>query len=315
MKSWLLALSMVVATTSLSLAPLEAGAKRLGGGRPAGMQRQLPPRQPDAAPKPPAQPAQGQNAQAAPGVPATPAAAPRRSWMGPIAGLAAGLGLAALFSHFGMGAGLANFVMILLLVAAAVLVLRLVMRRFAGGATSLQRNELGMATAAGSPARSEPTWSATRPAATQLPTESIAPQGLPSHAAAGLPAGVDAADFERIAKMIFIRMQAANDAGEVEDLRKFTTPELFASLRLDLQERGAKAQRTDVVQLEAELLDTAQQDGQYIASVHFHGLLREEVDAPAQPFDEVWHLVRPADGSREWAIAGITPTQDALVPA
>jgi len=25
----------------------------------------------------------------------------------------------------------------------------------------------------------------------------------------------------------------------------------------------------------------------------------------AAPFDEVWHLVKPVDGSREWAIAGI----------
>jgi predicted lipid-binding transport protein (Tim44 family) len=40
-------------------------------------------------------------------------------------------------------------------------------------------------------------------------------------------------------------------------------------------------------------------------SVRFHGLIREEPDSGTAPFDEVWHLVRPADGSREWAIAGI----------
>nr|HET7858121.1 Tim44 domain-containing protein [Caldimonas sp.] len=45
-----------------------------------------------------------------------------------------------------------------------------------------------------------------------------------------------------------------------------------------------------------------------VVSVRFHGLIREEAEAGATPFDEVWHLVRPGDGSREWAIAGIQPT-------
>jgi predicted lipid-binding transport protein (Tim44 family) len=107
--------------------------------------------------------------------------------------------------------------------------------------------------------------------------------------------------------MIFVRLQAANDAGDVEDLRKFTTPELFASLRLDLQERGATRQQTDVVQLTARVVDTALEGHQQVASVRFDGLIREELNGPAAPFDEVWHLVRPADGSREWAIAGIAP--------
>ena len=42
-----------------------------------------------------------------------------------------------------------------------------------------------------------------------------------------------------------------------------------------------------------------------IVSVRYHGLIREEKDGAAAPFDEVWHLVKPVDGSHEWAIAGI----------
>ena len=124
-----------------------------------------------------------------------------------------------------------------------------------------------------------------------------------------LPPGVDAAGFTRIAKMIFIRMQAANDEANIEDLRKFTTPELFAPLRLDLQERGAAKQQTDVMQLDAEVVDAAQEPGQWVVSVRFHGLIREEAEQGAQPFDELWHLVKPLDDSRDWAIAGITPLQ------
>jgi predicted lipid-binding transport protein (Tim44 family) len=129
---------------------------------------------------------------------------------------------------------------------------------------------------------------------------------------ARLPADFDAAAFERIAKMIFIRLQAANDVGDLDDLRAFTTPEMFAAIKLDLQERGGAAQRTDVVRVDAEVLDVASESDRQVVSVRFHGLIREEADAAAAPFDEVWHLVKPADGSREWAIAGIQPTTPAL---
>ena len=109
--------------------------------------------------------------------------------------------------------------------------------------------------------------------------------------------------------MIFIRLQAANDEANLDDLRKFTTPELFASLRLDLQERGETAQQTDVMQLDAQIVDTAQEHGQWVVSVNFSGMIREEVGAGAQPFSELWHLVRPVDESRDWAIAGISPIE------
>ena len=124
-----------------------------------------------------------------------------------------------------------------------------------------------------------------------------------------LPGGMPAADFERLAKMVFIRMQAANDAANLDDLRKFTTPELFASLRLDLQERGAAKQQTDVVQIDAQVVEAVQEKGQDIVTVRFSGLIREAAEAGAEPFNELWHLVRPADGAGEWAIAGITPVQ------
>jgi predicted lipid-binding transport protein (Tim44 family) len=105
--------------------------------------------------------------------------------------------------------------------------------------------------------------------------------------------------------MLFIRMQAANDRADLNDLRTFTTPELFASLRLDLQDRHDGTQVTDVPRVDARLIDFAQEDGQQIVSVRFTGLIREEPGAEAAPFDEVWHLVKPADDSRSWAIAGI----------
>ncbi len=276
-----------LAAASFALAPDLADAKRLGGGRAAGMQRAVP-AQP-VAPKPTA-PSQ----QAAPATPqpATPAPG-KRSWLGPVAGLAAGLGLAALFSHLGLGEELANVVMLGLLALAAVIAVRWVARRMAAPRP-------GLAAAGGVPAeRIEPI--AASGAMPPLPAAGGPPEPM------ALPGGMAAADFERLAKLVFVRLQAANDAGDVDDLRKFTTPELFASLRLDLQERGGVAQKTDVVQIDAKVVDVAEENGQSVVSVRFSGLIRESADSGAEPFAEVWHLVRNASGQGDWAIAGITP--------
>jgi predicted lipid-binding transport protein (Tim44 family) len=313
MKNWLIGALMV--GLAGALIPTDVDAKRLGGGRAAGMQRTAPDK---AAPaQTPAQPAATPNNANAPAAAAAPttgaaaaAAAPKRSWMGPIAGLAAGLGLAALFSHLGLGEGLANFVMLALLAVVAVVAIRWVMRRFAGGgANARERTPFAMA-GAGAGAASNQTLRnpLNTPSASAAAPQIAAPvvnalQPAPS----SLPADFDAAAFERIAKMIFIRLQATNDKSDVNDLRTFTTPELFSSLKLDLQDRDNAAQQTDVVTLNAELLDFAQENQRQIVSVRFHGLIREEAHNGAEPFDEVWHLVRPTDNKGSWAIAGIQP--------
>ncbi len=286
---------------SLSMLPGEVEAKRLGGKRSVGMQRDASPNPPPATPPKQADASPGAAAPAA-GTAAA-AAAGKRSWMGPLAGLAAGLGIAALLSHFGLGEGFADLMMMVLLAVALFFVVRLVMRRFAGAAPRLQ--------AAGAGAGLSPV-STPRQAQPQAETGGIqvreafqAVGGSAAAAPAALPVDFDAEGFVRLAKMIFIRLQAANDAGQVEDLRRFTTPELFAALRLDLHERGTASQQTDVVQLDAEILEVAQDAGQRVVSVRFHGLIREEAEHGAERFDEIWHLVRPADESRDWAIAGI----------
>lgn len=310
--AWIAAL---VTGLALALTAPMADAKRLGGGKSTGMQRATPdkPAQPSTPPQS-ANPAATPNAPAAAAAPnagaAAAAAAPKRSWLGPVAGLAAGLGLAALASHLGFGEELANVMMIVLLAIVAVVVLRFVMRRFAGGAAAA-RSPYAMAGAgAGAGSNSAAAGGMARQS---LPLQPAGGSAGGSTALAttssALPAGFDAAAFERIAKMIFIRLQAAHDAADLNDLRGFTTPEMFASVRLDLQDRGAAPNKTDVVTVNAELLDFAQESDRQIVSVRYSGLIREEQGAVAQPFDEVWHLVRPADGSRDWAIAGIQQRQ------
>ena len=292
-------LSVFVALLGVSFVALEAQAKRLGGGGTSGMQRQMP-----AKPAPASPPAQ----QAAGTAGAAAAAAPARSWLGPIAGLAAGLGIAALMSHLGMGEAFGNFLTMALLAVAAIFVVRWAMRRFGPAAPPARANGMQFAGAAGSLGNalpSQPAAPAFGSGRAALNEKAVEPN---VSSAAVLPPGFDSAAFERIAKLIFIRMQAANDKADLEDLRQFATPEMFAVFKLELQDRKDAPQQTDVVQLDAQVMDFAQEAARQIVSVRFHGLIREEKDGPATPFDEAWHLVKPADGSREWAIAGIAQT-------
>ena len=309
MKHLLLALSMTVAALALSLAPSDADAKRLAAGKPAGMQRAAPTNTtPQNAPANSAAPA----AAPTPAPMAAPATPPKRSWLGPLAGLAAGVGLAALFSHLGMGAGMGNFVMMLLLAGVAFFAIRFVMSRMAGNRAGNGPQLAGAGAPVGGWQPNEPT---NGPVNTPVVLPRTALEAAPAAFAGGaatapaLPGGMASADFERLAKMVFIRLQAANDSSNLDDLRKFTTPELFSSLRLDLQDRGGAKQQTDVVQIDAQVVDTVRENGQDIVSVRFHGLIREAAEAGAEPFNEMWHLVRAADGHGDWAIAGITPVQ------
>ncbi len=331
MKTWLIgALAVAVFTTSL---PFDAEAKRLGGSKSSGMQRNMPERTaPTAPPAKPATPAQGQqaaptNANAATAGTAAAAAPAKRSWMGPIAGLAAGLGLAALMSHLGMGEAFANFLMLALLAVAVVALGVFLMRRFGNKAGNNARMSgpalAGAVAGAGAGGSSRGAWEVQQPApVNKAPMERSAlnepampaPASVPAASAAALaapvaaafvPAAFDAEGFARTAKMIFIRLQAANDSADLEDLKRFTTPELFASLRMDLLERGNTGQHTDVQQVEAEVLDVANEADRQIVSVRFHGLIVEEAGAAPVAFNEVWHLVKPHDDSRSWAIAGI----------
>jgi len=274
----------------------DAEAKRLGGGSSSGMQRQ------SVAPSNTHQatPAQAPHQAAAPAPAAAgqPAAQPKRSWMGPLAGLAAGIGLAALASHFGFGAELANFMMMALLAMVVIGVIGFFMRKKAAA----QGNGMQYAGAGAPYGRNE-----AQPAAFNAAGGSAAAPA--ASGAANIPAGFDVDGFVRNAKVNFIRLQAANDAGNLDDIREFTSPEMFAEIKLGMGERGNAKQETDVVQLNAEVLDVAEEATRYIVSVRFSGLIREEKDAAAAPFDEIWHMAKPTDNSRGWVLAGIQQVQ------
>ncbi|KVO06628.1 hypothetical protein WJ70_25960 [Burkholderia ubonensis] len=305
-------LLMVGLLTAGTFASLDAEARRMGGGRSIGRQnstvtqRQATP--PAQQPMQQAAPSQAQRAN--PAAPA-PAAQPNRSrWLGPIAGLAAGLGIAALLSHFGLGGAFAsmmsNLIVIALLAAIGIWLIRKFMNRRRSNEPAYSVG--GSASASGSYSQG-PSFQAGNGSSYANEAQGVFGGGTAGAAAGAaaaplqVPPGFDTEAFLRSAKVYFVRLQAAWDQGNLADIREFTTPEMFAEIKIDLDSRGNEANQTDVVQLDAELVAIEDRGIEQSASVRFHGLIREAANAPAAPFDEVWNLAK--SGGQGWLLAGI----------
>ncbi|KWE99193.1 hypothetical protein WL82_22115 [Burkholderia ubonensis] len=305
-------LLMVGLLTAGTFASLDAEARRMGGGRSIGRQnstvtqRQATP--PAQQPMQQAAPSQAQRAN--PAAPA-PTAQPNRSrWLGPIAGLAAGLGIAALLSHFGLGGAFAsmmsNLIVIALLAAIGIWLIRKFMNRRRSNEPAYSVG--GSASASGSYSQG-PSFQAGNGSSYANEAQGVFGGGTAGAAAGAaaaplqVPAGFDTEAFLRSAKVYFVRLQAAWDQGNLADIREFTTPEMFAEIKIDLDSRGNEANQTDVVQLDAELVAIEDRGIEQSASVRFHGLIREAANAPAAPFDEVWNLAK--SGGQGWLLAGI----------
>jgi predicted lipid-binding transport protein (Tim44 family) len=273
------ALLAVALTTAMI--PDDAEARRLGGARSLGTQRQI------VAPTKPSQPsATSQQAQ-------TPAAASPRPgmgrWLAPLAGLAAGLGLAALFGEQ-MGALIVGLLIVFAVLLALRLLFRAVRPRPDPREAEMLYAGLGHETVAAPPP-------------SQLPSIAAVP-GV-GRDAARIPAGFDAEGFLRQARKSFIALQSANDRGDLEAIRNLVTEEMFDALERDVIAHHTAGGHTDVVTLNANLLEVATEKGMHRASIRFSGMLREDRDGPPTPFEEVWNLQKPGTGRSGWLLAGI----------
>ncbi len=310
----LLSMLAIVFTLGLGTFAMNAeAAKRIGSGKSMGTQRQ-------AVDKPPATPAQSAAAPGA-GAAGAAAAAPKRSWMGPLAGLAAGLGLAALASHLGFGDELASMMMIGLLVVVVMVAIGFFMRKRAAaqahasgaGAGGMQYAHANAGqTGYANPADPSPAaFKSALPAGGSLIGSAIGSgigsglNGANAPGASRIPADFDTAGFERNAKVNFIRMQAANDAGNLDDIRQFTTPEMFAEIKMDLAERGNAPQKSEVVNINAQVIEVAEEAERYVVSVRFTGFIRDEIERNDESFDEIWHMTKPRQGGQGWVLGGI----------
>jgi predicted lipid-binding transport protein (Tim44 family) len=287
-------LAIIIAALSIVLVAEHAdAAKRFGGGGNVGKQRSGITQQ-QTAPKAPAQ----QN-QAAPATPA-PQPSGMSRWLGPLAGLALGAGLASLFLNNGMGGALAGMLMVGLLAAAVIFALRYFMR--------------------GRVARQEPLQYAGAGSSGQMAAPTALPGGAGGQSVAATtggidapavastwPAGFDAVAFTRQAKVNFVNMQAANDKRDLSTMRDFLTPEMYREIEANLRSEWGTPQKTEVVTLDAEVMDVATEGDLYVVSVRFSGLIREQ-DGQPEAFSEIWNLEKPVNGRSGWLISGIQQT-------
>ena len=324
MKLWALGLALV-----LSLSGINAeAAKRLGGGKSFGKQSSNV-TQRDAAPAAPAAPTQNMNNTAAKPAPgAAAAAAPKRPWGAMLGGLAAGLGLAWLANSLGMGEAFGNILMFALLAMVVVGVIGWFMRSrkpaaaqssafaFQGaGNTPATVAKPYRAENVGNDASARP-WERSSMAfeAPQQPQGgSMIGSALMGSQTWGVPAGFDSEGFLKAAKTNFVTLQAAWDRSDIPALRAMMTDSMLKEIQAQLAERethtGSGPNNTDVVMIEARLLGIEELPDEYMASVEFSGMIREEASAGPSPFREVWNMTKAKAGASGWLVAGVQALQ------
>lgn len=320
--SRLAAVAITVFTTVAMLGvsfEAEAARGRLGGGSSVGRQstnitQQRQAVQPPAAASRTQQgtaPAANATRAGATGAAAAGARSGASRWFGPIAGIAAGLGLAALLSSMGLGAAAAEFMASLLLIALLVFAVIFIVRRLRGGgrqaalqgagnhhASTMQRQNhvpqpqpatLSRRTAAPAAAAAHPAVASTAAPAVQDESWHI-------------PAGFDTQQFLQHAKQHFIDLQDAWDKNDLVRMHEFMTDELLEAVKSSVaaREPGGK---TEVVLLNAQLLGVEKVAEGNLASVRFSGMLRDDSGPEAYRFEEVWNFLKPLQGG--WVLAGI----------
>jgi predicted lipid-binding transport protein (Tim44 family) len=321
-------------TLALTLGSINAeAAKRLGGGKSVGKQSNNV-TQREATPNAPAAPAQNAATSAAKPAAAAPAAAPKKPWGAMLGGLAAGLGLAWLASSLGLGEAFGEFIMIALLVLVVMVAIGWFMRRrsaaaSATGASSSPFAFQGAGTGqvatpqpyrpenVGNDASARP-WERSNTMAFESPASNANTGLVIGSALAGtqnwvIPEGFDSEGFLRAAKANFVSLQAAWDHSDLTALRAMMTDSMLKEIQQQLSEReahtGGPVNQTDVVMIEAKLLGIEDLGDDYMASVEFSGMIREEPSAGPSPFREVWNMTKPKSGSNGWLVAGVQALQ------
>ncbi len=315
----------------LALGGVNAQAKRLGGGKSIGQQSGNV-TQREAPSVAPAAPAQGMNnAGARPAPPPAPAPAPqapRRPWGAMLGGLAAGLGLAWLAHSLGMGEAFGSILMFALLAMGLVMVIGMVMRARRASAENSQASPFAYAGADNVPVTTAKGYrpetvgndASARPweRSSTMPLESgssgsMIGSALLGSQSWGVPAGFDSEGFLRAAKTNFVTLQAAWDRSDIAALRAMMTDSMLKEIQSQLAEREsqqtANGNMTEVVMVEAHLLGIEELATEYLASVEFSGMIREEPGASPNPFREVWNMTKAKSGTSGWLVAGVQALQ------
>lgn len=119
-----------------------------------------------------------------------------------------------------------------------------------------------------------------------------------------LPAGFNADEFLQGAKLAYTRLQSAWDKRDLNDIAQFATPAVMDDLRAQMAQDPTPG-HTEIILVNAQLLEVTEEGAEERAQVYFDVLLRED---PQQPTPnnarEIWHFVRNRNNGT-WKLDGI----------
>jgi predicted lipid-binding transport protein (Tim44 family) len=296
---------------SLSLGGMsDAHAKRFGGGSSfGGRSSYSAPYQRSATP--PSRPAQNQQQQSAPNQPANPGWANRGGLMGMLGGLALGGLIGSMFG--GAFHGL-NFLDLLIFGGVAYLLYKLFAAKNAGAAqrpvyTRTADNNY-QDTVSG---HHEPQHTQTGPAGFNTDilfkkdknSAGSSDQAAQVQSSAVAPKDFDQQAFLAGAKIAFSTLQKAWDQRDLAEIRSLTTDKVFAEIQDQLRASDTE-NHTEILKLEAELLEVREVGSELEAVVLFDSIMREDNDAQAGQVREVWHFIKPKNSIQpKWYLDGI----------
>ena len=302
-----------------------ADARRMGGGGNFGAQRSVPAQKAAPAPAapagnaaspsspPPSQPAAPASASAPKAPPAaapTPAPSGASRWLGPIAGIAAGLGA----RRVDVASGIVGWVRHDSAARASHL-----RRHFrAPDVPGPAANVRGAACNTRAPPQA-PTAARRRPSRRphrlahplHVGTRRTAHFGVGDRSPGGrrtrktLPQGFDAAAFAAEAKRQYIQIQRSYDDADRAALSSVMTADMATEMARELDQRGLH-HPTEIVTLDADVLDVSTEEDEYWISVRFTGQVKEDGEPLPHSIDEVWNLTKPVKGGSGWLLAGIS---------
>ncbi len=125
-----------------------------------------------------------------------------------------------------------------------------------------------------------------------------------------VPEGFDSQAFLSGAKIAYTTLQKAWDNRDLAEIRALTTDKVFAEIQEQLKASAAE-NHTDILKLDAELLEIREIGSELEAVVLFDTIMREDISAQTEQVREVWHFVKPKISVQpKWLLDGIQQLED-----
>lgn len=125
-----------------------------------------------------------------------------------------------------------------------------------------------------------------------------------------VPEGFDSNAFLAGAKMAYSSLQKAWDAKDLAEIRGLTTDKVFAEIQSQLKATSTD-NVTDLLKLDAELLEVREIGNELQATVLFDAIMREDLNGSTEQIKEIWYFVKPkASVQPKWWLDGIQQLED-----